>query len=46
MQNLNLGMIETVNSLKLAKILNKECAKIEARKEMPPIDVLVQVLAS
>ena len=37
-------MIETVDTEKLAKTLEKECQKIEARKSLPPIDVLVQVL--
>ena len=40
-QCLNLNMIETVDSKKLADTLNKECAKIEARKELPPIDILI-----
>ena len=38
-------MIETVDSLKLANTLNKECGKVEARQQMPPLDILVQVLA-
>ena len=44
-QCLNLNMIETIDSKKIADTLNKECAKIEARKEIPPIDILIQVLA-
>ena len=43
-QCLNLRMVETVDTLKLAKTLEKECSKVEARKDMPPLDVLVQVL--
>lgn len=45
MQCLNLGMIETVDSLKLANTLNKDCGNIPERKEMPPLDILIQVLA-
>ena len=32
-------MIETINSLKFVKILNKEGGKIVEKKEMPTIDV-------
>ena len=40
-QCLNLGIIETVDSTKLANTLNKECSKVEARAKMEPLDVLV-----
>ena len=43
-ETLSLCMIETVNSIKLAKKLNHECSKIEERQRMPPLDVLVQVI--
>ena len=43
-QCLNLRVIETVDTVKLAQTLQKECAKIEARQSLPPLDVLVQVL--
>ena len=42
---LNLSIIETVDSVKLANTLNKECQKIEARAQMEPLDVLIQVLS-
>ena len=45
MQNLNLNIIETLDSQKLADTLNKECSKMEERKNLPPLSVLVQVLA-
>ena len=38
-------MVETVDSMKLAETLNKECEKVEGRANMPPLDVLVQILA-
>ena len=41
---MNLAIIETVDSQKLADTLNKECSKIEERKDAP-LDVLIQVLA-
>ena len=44
-KNLNLAIIETVDSQKLADTLNKECSKIEERKTLPPLDILIQVLA-
>ena len=43
-QNLNLGIIETVDSQKLANTLNKECSKMEERSGKP-LDILIQVLA-
>ena len=44
---LNLSIIETIDSKKLANELNKECGKIKERKDgtVPQINVLVQVLA-
>ena len=42
---LNLRMVESIDSRKLAKMLNKECGKVEERKSRPPLEVLVQVLA-
>jgi len=42
---LTLNIIETIDSKKLATTLNKECGKIPERKEMPPIAILIQVLA-
>jgi uncharacterized pyridoxal phosphate-containing UPF0001 family protein len=40
-QCLNLNIIETVDSKKLADTLNKECSKMDERKEVPPIDILI-----
>ena len=40
-QCLNLSIIETVDSKKLADTLNKECSKIPERSSMPPLDVLI-----
>lgn len=42
-QCLNLSVIETVDSIKLVNVLNKECGKVRAATA--PLDVLVQVLA-
>ena len=42
---MNLSIVETVDSKKIADTLNKECEKMEERKSMPPLDILVQVLA-
>ena len=39
----NLKMVETVDSLKIANTLNKECSKF--RDGLPPLEVLIQVLA-
>lgn len=41
---LTLNIIETIDTMKLATTLNKECRKIPERKNMPPISILIQVL--
>lgn len=42
---MNLNIIETVDSIKLADTINKECSKLEERSQSAPLDILVQVLS-
>ena len=39
-QCVNINLIETIDSVKLADTINKECARIEERKSKP-LDVLI-----
>jgi len=41
---MNLHIIETVDSIKLADTLNKECSKMQERQGKDPLNILVQVL--